>query len=152
MRLAALALLACCLAACSSEADIRLATPVVIEGDAINVPLLGLQGNAARGQAVFTERARGHCVLCHAAQELDTEFQGNVGPDLTLVGARLSEGQIRLRIADAQRLLPETVMPSYYRTEGLNQVGDAYRGEPALDAQQIEDLVAYLATLDGEQT
>jgi sulfur-oxidizing protein SoxX len=43
-------------------------------------------------------------------------------------------------------------MPSYYRTDCLNQVGEPYRGEPALEAQQIEDLVAYLATLDGEQT
>lgn len=139
------------LAGCSGETTSRLATPVEITGDEIMAPLMGLQGDAARGEAVFAEREQGHCVLCHAVKGLDAEFQGNVGPALTGVGARLSEGQLRLRIADAQSLWPDTLMPSYYRTGGLNQVAPAYAGEPALTAQQIEDLVAYLGQLDGER-
>ncbi|RIJ31378.1 sulfur oxidation c-type cytochrome SoxX [Henriciella algicola] len=140
------------LAGCSGETTSRLATAVEITGDEITAPLLGLQGDAARGEAAFAEREQGHCVLCHAVEGLDAEFQGNVGPALTGVGARLSEGQIRLRIADIQPLWPDTLMPSYYRTGGLNQVAPAYAGEPALSAQQIEDLVAYLGQLDGEST
>jgi len=31
--------------------------------------------------------------------------------------------------------------------EGLNRVGQAWQGRPALSAQQIEDVVAFLATL-----
>ncbi|MCH2456554.1 MAG: sulfur oxidation c-type cytochrome SoxX [Henriciella sp.] len=140
------------LAGCSGETASRLATPVEIAGDEITAPLLALQGDAIRGKAVFAEREQGHCVLCHAVEGLDAEFQGNVGPALTGVGARLSDGQIRLRIADAQSLWPDTFMPSYYRTGRLNQVAPAYRGEPALTAQQIEALVAYLGQLDGERT
>jgi len=42
-------------------------------------------------------------------------------------------------------------MPAYYRTEGLNQVAGAFRGKPILSAQQVEDVVAWLATLKGPQ-
>ena len=139
-----------CLAGCDSQAEARLATPVEVDGDMIPAALRGLQGNAGRGETVFTEREQGHCVLCHAVEGLDAEFQGNVGPPLTGLGDRLSPGQIRLRIADAQRIWPQTVMPSYYRTGGLHQVGHAYQGKPALTAQQIEDLVAYLSGLKGK--
>ena len=111
---------------------------------------MGLSGDAARGLDVFVEREQGHCVLCHAVESLDTDFQGNVGPALTGIGSRLTPGQIRLRVADAQRIWPQTVMPSYYRTGGLNQVGRDYRNQPALSAQQIEDLVAYLSGLKGK--
>ncbi len=45
------------------------------------------------------------------------------------------------------RVNPTTIMPSYYRIDRLDQVADAYRGKPILDAEQIEDIVAYLATL-----
>jgi sulfur-oxidizing protein SoxX len=38
-------------------------------------------------------------------------------------------------------------MPSYYRVDGLSRVSPAWRGKPVLSAEQIEDIVAYLATL-----
>jgi sulfur-oxidizing protein SoxX len=38
-------------------------------------------------------------------------------------------------------------MPSYYRVDGLRRVGAAWRGKPILSAEQIEDIVAYLASL-----
>ena len=72
---------------------------------------------------------------------------GDLGPPLSGVGARLSAGQLRLRIVDTQRLNPQTIMPSYYRIDGLNQVGAAWRGKPVLTAQEVEDTVAYLLTL-----
>jgi len=65
------------------------------------------------------------------------------------VGARLSPAQLRLRVADSTRIDPQTPMPAYYRTEGLTQVAAAYRGKTILSAQQVEDVVAYLATLKG---
>jgi sulfur-oxidizing protein SoxX len=78
----------------------------------------------------------------------ETRF-GNIAPPLSGVGAKLSPGQLRLRVADSSRVNPQTPMPSYYRTEGLRQVAAAYRGRPILSAQQVEDVVAFLATLKG---
>jgi L-cysteine S-thiosulfotransferase len=121
----------------------------MISGDAIPQPLTDLPGDSARGAELFAAREGGHCVLCHRVEGLEAPFQGNVGPELSAVGARLSPAQMRLRIADPTRLWPDTVMPSYYRVTQLQQVGAAYRGEPVLSAQEIEDVIAYLATLEG---
>jgi sulfur-oxidizing protein SoxX len=38
-------------------------------------------------------------------------------------------------------------MPAFHRTEGLTRVGAAWRDRPILDAQQVEDVVAYLEGL-----
>ena len=66
------------------------------------------------------------------------------------VGARLEAGQIRLRLVDASLVNPQTVMPPYFRTENLQDVAPAFRGKPALSAQEIEDVVSYLATLRAQ--
>lgn len=148
MKLASAGLASLLLAsACSQGEAYEFAGPVELEGDAIRAPLDGKTGDAARGLEIFVAREEGHCVLCHAVDGLDAEFQGNVGPDLTGLGDRLTPGQIRLRIAGAQKIWPETIMPSYYRIDGLNRVAPEYEGAPALSAQQIEDLVAYLSSL-----
>jgi sulfur-oxidizing protein SoxX len=55
--------------------------------------------------------------------------------------------QLRLRIVDPGRVNPSTIMPAYYRTEGLVRVAPAWRGKPVLSAEQIEDVVAFLTTL-----
>ncbi|MDP2239669.1 MAG: sulfur oxidation c-type cytochrome SoxX [Burkholderiales bacterium] len=116
-----------------------------IESDAINQPLAA-PGDAARGRDVLMGR-ESNCLLCHAVPETGARFMGNIAPSLSGVAGRLSEGQLRLRIVDLARLNRDTVMPSYYRTEGLSRVAPAYRGKPILSAQQIEDVVAYLRTL-----
>ncbi|ABI78510.1 putative sulfur oxidation cytochrome SoxX [Hyphomonas neptunium ATCC 15444] len=134
------------LSACGQDSGAGLASEVVIEADSIPASLTGEAGSMAAGAAEFVSREGGHCVLCHAIEGLEAEFQGNVGPDLTGVGERLTPGQIRLRIVDAQRIWPDTVMPAYYRTGGLRQVGQEFDGRPALTAGQIEDLVAYLSS------
>lgn len=111
-----------------------------------------MQGAAEpdEGRRVFTDREAGHCVLCHKVDELKVPFQGNLGPDLSGIGTRLSSGQIRLRIMDASILNPATIMPPYYRTRGLHRVGDAFAGKTALSARQIEQLVAWLSSLEAE--
>jgi len=118
-----------------------------VEGDRIPAPLTAEPGDAARGRAAVLGREAGNCLLCHAVPDSGERFMGNLGPSLAGVGARLSAAQLRLRLVDAQRVVPESIMPSYYRIDGLRSVAAAWRGKPMLSAQQIEDAVAYLATL-----
>ncbi|MEO1029525.1 MAG: sulfur oxidation c-type cytochrome SoxX [Pseudomonadota bacterium] len=119
-----------------------------IIGDEIRASLSSSAGDPVRGQAIFLERDQGHCVICHQVAGLEISFQGNVGPDLSDVGARLTPAQLRLRIVDMSAVTPGTLMPSYFRTDHLNQVAEEFSGETILSAQQIEDLVAYLASLE----
>jgi len=93
------------------------------------------------------KRQVGLCLLCHSGPFPEERFQGDLAPDLTGVGARLSEGQIRQRMVDSTKLNPQTIMPAYYRTEGLTRVAPAFRGKTVLTPEQIEDVVAYLVTL-----
>lgn len=117
-----------------------------VHEDSITTPLTTLAGDAARGRDVIAGR-EGNCLLCHSARETGERFMGNVAPPLSGVGARLSAGQIRLRVVDPTRLNRDAVMPAYYRVDGLNDVALPYRGKTILTAQQVEDVVAYLVTL-----
>jgi len=132
-------LLLCCAAA--------QAEPVVIVGDGIAQPLTAAPGDAARGRAIVASRQTGLCLLCHSAPIAEERFQGNLATDLAGAGARWSEAQLRLRLVDARRLDPASMMPAYYRIDGLQRVGEAWQGRTLLSAQQIEDVVAYLRTL-----
>lgn len=120
--------------------------PYEVTGDAIPTSLTGRSGDAVRGRAIVVAR-QNTCLLCHGGPFAEQKFQGNLAPDLTGTGARWSRGQLRLRLVDASRLNAATIMPSYYRTEGLDRVGTNWRDKPILSAEQIEDVVAYLETL-----
>ena len=87
------------------------------------------------------------CLLCHSGPVGGAGFQGNLAPDLAGAGARFTAAQLRQRLVDSRRLNPQTIMPPYFATDGLNRVGSAWQGRTLLDAQQIEDLIAYLLTL-----
>jgi L-cysteine S-thiosulfotransferase len=120
--------------------------PYTIAGDAIPAPLTGAPGDAVHGRALVLERTS-TCILCHSGPFPEEKFQGDLAPSLAGTGSRWSAGQLRLRLVEASRLNPATIMPSYYRVDGLDRVGAAWRGKPILTAEQIEDIVAYLATL-----
>lgn len=129
-----------------AQAQARTQAYTVVD-DAIPAPLTGAPGDPARGRAIVVDRTRGLCLLCHAGPFPEERFQGNLSPDLTGVGARWSPAQLRLRLVDPRRLNPATIMPAYLRTDGLTRVDPARAGRPLLDAQAIEDVVAFLATL-----
>jgi sulfur-oxidizing protein SoxX len=120
--------------------------PYTIAGDSIMESLTGAPGDATRGRALVLERTS-TCILCHSGPFPEEKFQGDLAPSLAGAGSRWSEGQLRLRLVNASRLNPATTMPSYYRVDGLERVAPAWRGKPILSAEQIEDIVAYLATL-----
>ena len=121
--------------------------PFCIDSDRIDAPLTGHEGDPARGRAIVLDLHGSTCLLCHSGPFPEQRFQGSIGPSLAGVGARLSEGQIRLRLVDAAAANPETVMPSFYTVTGLTRVGHAFEGRPVLDAGQIEDVVAFLTSL-----
>ena len=115
-------------------------------GDSIPASLTGAKGDPARGRAIVANRQVGLCLLCHSGPFPEERFQGDLAPDLRSA-TRLTEGQIRQRIVDSTKVNPQSIMPAYYRTEGLERVAPAYRGKTILSAEQIEDVVAYLTTL-----
>ena len=123
------------------------AASTAVADDSLPSPLEGATGDAARGKAIVLNRQVGLCLLCHSGPFPEERFQGDLAPNLGGVGSRLSEAQIRLRIVDASRVNPKTIMPAYYRTEGLTRVAPSQRGKTVLSAQQIEDVVAFLVTL-----
>jgi L-cysteine S-thiosulfotransferase len=143
---AAALLFGCALAAgAGAQGMVRFA----VTGDAIERPLTATPGDAVRGRRLVVDRDAAGCVLCHAVP--GESLSGDIAPTLAGSGSRLSPAQLRLRVVDSTRLDPNTPMPAYYRTEGLKQVAAAYRGRPVLSAQQVEDVVAFLATLKGTQ-
>ena len=117
---------------------------------AIPAPLTDRPGDPERGRRIVLDREGGDCIICHAMPLPQRQFHGTVGPPLDGVGNRYTAGELRLRIADPKAIHPETIMPAYYKVEGLHRVPDRYHGKPILTAQQIEDVVAYLLTLRSE--
>jgi sulfur-oxidizing protein SoxX len=99
--------------------------------DAIPQSLTRTAGDVARGRALVVERSS-TCILCHSGPFPEQKFQGDLAPDLSGSGSRASEGQLRLRLVDASRLNAATIMPSYYRVDGLDRVGALWRGKPIL--------------------
>jgi L-cysteine S-thiosulfotransferase len=141
-----LTLAALCLLPALVQAQERV-RPVTIVGDAIPDSLTGMAGDAARGRTIVGNRQVGLCLLCHTGPFPEERFQGDLAPDLRGAGSRSTPGQLRLRLVDASRLNPATIMPPYYRVEGLTRVAANFRGKPILTAAQIEDVLAYLGTL-----
>jgi sulfur-oxidizing protein SoxX len=132
--------------ACPAYAQDAL-PPYEVVGDAIPASLTGATGDAARGRAIVANRLVGLCLLCHSGPFPEERFQGTLAPDLKGAGARWSEGQLRLRMVDSTRLNRDSIMPPYYRVDGLTRVARPFAGKPVLSAEQIEDVVAYLMTL-----
>ena len=121
-----------------------------VTGDAILLSLTGTAGDAQRGRAIVANRNVGLCLLCHSGPFPEERFQGDLAPPLNGAGSRLSEGQLRLRMVDSGRVNPASIMPAYFRTEGLTRVAPAFAGKTVLSAEQVEDVVAYLQTLRKE--
>lgn len=121
----------------------------------VEASLTGSDGDAEKGREIFSEKSQGNCVSCHALAALpDVPFQGEVGPVLDGVGGYRSAAEIRGILVNAKKTFEGTVMPSFYKTSGFIRPGDGYTGkaptgpiEPILSAQDVEDVVAFLMTL-----
>ena len=113
----------------------------------IQKPLTASPGDPQRGRAIVLSRQTGLCLLCHSGPFPEERFQGNLAPDLGSSVASLTAPQLRARIVNPSYFNPSTIMPSYYRTDHLNRVASRYVGQTLLNAQEIEDVVAFLLTI-----
>jgi len=143
--LASAAVLAFALGLAAPAAAPARAAAVLPVADAIESPLASAVPDPSRGRAIALGRD-GNCLLCHGLADAGRPT-GNLAPPLDGVASRLSTGQIRQRVVNPALVNPHTIMPSYFVADGLRQVAEPWRGKPILDAQQIEDLVAWLQTL-----
>ena len=122
--------------------------PWTIENYAIKKPLGGFNGNAQRGRKIVINQDKGNCLACHKLPIPEESFHGTVGPPLQGIASRYTKEQIRLRVADEQKVIPTTIMPGFYKNpKENNRVDDSFWGKPVLTAQETEDVIAYLMTL-----
>ena len=148
LRLVAM-LLTCACTTVQARAQVQAQVQAQAQ-DRLPAPLTQTPGDAVRGRAIVANRQVGLCLLCHTGPIPEERFQGNLAPDLAGAGARWNAGQLRLRIVDSRRINPATIMPAYYSTQGLQRVSASLQGKTILNAQQIEDVVAYLQTLQQQ--
>jgi len=138
----------------AAAAEIEPSDVSYVDGS-VESSLTGVPGDAENGRAIVGNKGLGNCVACHQVTDLsEVPFQGEIGPMLDGAGARWSETELRGIVSNAKMMFDESLMPSFYKTEGFIRPGKAYTGKaaddslgPLLEAQQIEDVVAYLTTL-----
>ena len=129
----------------SGEAEDKMVSYSVVDG-MIPFSLTDQPGDPKRGREIAAGRT-GNCLACHKMPIPEEQFHGDLGPNLAGVGARFTEGELRIRLVDPKLVNPETVMPAFYKISNLRRVKRRYLGQPMLDTQAVEDLVAYLKTL-----
>ncbi len=132
---------------CAMQLTAIVMATLVIVGDGIPQPLSALPGDAARGRAIVVDRSKGLCLLCHRGPFAEERTPGTLSTDLAGTGSRWTTAQLRLRVADARALNAESLMPAFHKIRDPQRVAAAWRDKPILDAQQVEDVVAFLATL-----
>ena len=124
------------------------ASAQTVAGDSIYESLSSNPGDVARGRAIVASRQTGLCLLCHSGPFPEERFQGNLAPELGVSVARLNASQLRARIVDASHFNPNSIMPAYYKIEHLNRVAPKFAGQTILNGQEIEDVVAFLVSLN----
>lgn len=157
MKRTYLVLAATMLAAGAAWAEPPAPSDVVFEDGAVNTSLTGVAGDPENGR-VLMNKGSGNCIACHEVSALsDLDFHGTIGPMLDGVADRWTEAELRGIVANAKNMFPESMMPSFYRTDGYTRVGNEYSGKapdgpvsPLLTAQEVEDVVAFLMTLKDE--
>ncbi len=132
----------------------------------IDRPLNGKRGNAEKGVEWMVTRRQGNCISCHMVTkilkrvkngDLGSEekygFHGDFAPPLDGVADRYSEGELRMIVVDAKKAFPDTntSMPAYHRKDGFERVLDDCKGLAILSAERVEDIVAFLKTLNESE-
>jgi sulfur-oxidizing protein SoxX len=113
--------------------------------------LTGASGDPENGALVFMNRKLGNCLACHANSDMSEQpFHGEVGPPLDGAADRWEEADLRGILVNAKSVFPGTIMPAFYVDDGFTRNRKSFQGKTILDAQQVEDVLAYLMTLSEE--
>jgi sulfur-oxidizing protein SoxX len=139
--------LAAALLAAAAATAVAQVIEYKVEGDGIPKPLTGIPGNPTRGRQLLLARDPANCLECHTIAKDKAMGGGTRGPALDGIGAVLSPAQLRLSVVDYSQVVPKAGMPSFHKREGGLLTGKQDRERPVLNAQQIEDVVAYLSSL-----
>ena len=121
--------------------------------DEVSIPnsLTGVAGDAKNGRKLAINRKKGNCLACHTMPIPEQQFHGETGPTLYGVAKRLSEGELRMQIVNSKVTNENTMMPAFYRTFGYTRPLKKFIGKTILKPQEVEDIVAYLQTLEAEE-
>ena len=119
----------------------------VVDEISIPEPLTDQAGDPVKGREIAINRKKGNCLACHIMPIPEQSFHGEIGPDLSEVGSRYEIGELRLRVVNPKVFNPDTMMPAFYRNDGFHRVGKKFQGKTILNPQEVEDLLAYLMTL-----
>ena len=96
-------------------------------------------------------RKQGNCLACHANEDMsDQSFHGEVGPALDGVADRWEAAELRGIVVNSKMMFEGTIMPAFYKDDGFERNLKKFQGKSILNAQQVEDVVAYLLTLKEE--
>jgi len=143
----AAAVVALTLGASGAAFSSELVSYKVVDGG-IPESLTGKAGDVAEGRKTVIARGLGNCLACHQVSVLpDEPFQGDVAPPLDGVADRYTVAELRMLVVNPKTMFPDTVMPAFYKADGLNRVAEKFQGKPILTAQQVEDVVAFIGTL-----
>lgn len=118
-----------------------------VEGDGIPKSLTGIPGNPTRGRVLLLARDPANCLECHTIAGDKAMAGGARAPALDGIGAVLSPAQLRLSVVDNAQIVPKAGMPSFHKGDSALFTAKRDRDKPVLNAQQIEDVVAYLSSL-----
>jgi sulfur-oxidizing protein SoxX len=143
--------LVCLFAGSSAFAGDVMPANVVFNDGAIGVTLTAQAGDPAAGRKVFMNRKQGNCLACHANEDMsDQSFHGEVGPALDGVADRWEAAELRGIVVNSKMMFEGTIMPAFYKDAGFERNLKNFQGKSILNAQQVEDVVAYLLTLKEE--
>ncbi len=118
-----------------------------IVGKSIPKSLTGKPGDPKKGRKLAINRRKGNCLACHTMPAPEQADHGNIGVTLFGVAKRYKKGELRLRLVNPKIVNPDTIMPAYYKTNGLNRVQKKWKGKTIISAQEVEDILAYVMTL-----
>ena len=151
MKRFSLMTLVCMLAGSSAFAGDVMPANVVFSDGVVGAALTAQAGDPAAGRKVFMNRKLGNCLACHANEDMsDQSFHGEVGPALDGVADRWEAAELRGIVVNSKMMFEGTIMPAFYKDDGFERNLKKFQGKSILNAQQVEDVVAYLLTLKEE--